>query len=151
MRLPDNPLMFCGREDDTNSIVSIIRHRRRRHRSARIALLGPGGIGKTAIALAVLHHADIRESFESRRHLVSCEAADSPDGLRREIALTLGLDVARGNTWSAKDVSDIEAILCLDGLESSMKDDAAATGSLLGELAGLPGLTIGLAILRNNH
>ena len=35
-----------------------------------VALIGPGGIGKTSIALAVLHHGRIKEQFGDDRDFI---------------------------------------------------------------------------------
>ncbi|KAF7328371.1 hypothetical protein MVEN_02552700 [Mycena venus] len=51
--LPPRPKIFHGRNSEVNHIVNIFNQE-----SPRIAILGAGGMGKTCLARAVLHHPD---------------------------------------------------------------------------------------------
>ncbi|KAI0289563.1 hypothetical protein BC826DRAFT_601922 [Russula brevipes] len=44
---------------------------------ARIAILGPGGYGKTTLANAVLTHPRTRQHFGNARYFVPCETVFS--------------------------------------------------------------------------
>ncbi|KAJ7817671.1 hypothetical protein B0H14DRAFT_3741639 [Mycena olivaceomarginata] len=58
-------LIFHGRESELDEVISALMQQ-----PARIAILGTGGIGKTALALATLHHPSIEQKYP-QRHFVS--------------------------------------------------------------------------------
>ena len=59
----------------------------------RVCILGPGGIGKTTVALSVLHHELVIKKFKEERFFVSCEAAATPDLFLDQLATCLELVV----------------------------------------------------------
>jgi hypothetical protein len=59
--------------------------------SPRVAILGGGGMGKTSLARAALHHPDISDKFENR-YFVSAESATNSVELAALIGLHLGLN-----------------------------------------------------------
>ncbi|KAJ7462871.1 hypothetical protein FB451DRAFT_1494902 [Mycena latifolia] len=61
--LPAKPKIFHGRESELKEIVDILQQE-----SPRIAILGAGGIGKTSLAKATLHHPDIASKYEQLCH-----------------------------------------------------------------------------------
>jgi predicted ATPase/DNA-binding winged helix-turn-helix (wHTH) protein len=82
-RLPARPIMMIGRE----TVVSDISDKLREERF--VTLLGPGGIGKTSIALAVGHA--VAESFDGKVHFVDLESLTDPRHVAEAIATSLGL------------------------------------------------------------
>src|SRR6266446_5927737 len=81
--LPMRPIMMIGRE----TVVGEVSHKLRNDRF--VTLLGPGGIGKTTIALAVGRAA--AEEFGGKVHFVDLESLTDPRHVAGAVATSLGL------------------------------------------------------------
>ena len=57
----------------------------------RVAILGPGSVGKTALAFAVLTHEEVVSRFGKSRYLIRCQSIMSRDALLVAIANSLSL------------------------------------------------------------
>ena len=69
-----------------------------------MAILGPGGIGKTSIALAILHDPLVKDLYGDCRCFMSCEATTTADAVVRALADALGLPLdERVSSESARD------------------------------------------------
>lgn len=98
-------------------------------RSVSIVLLGAGGIGKTVIALTLLHHTRITARFGTHRHFMRCDGlASSLDDFLGRLSEAIGarhlmdmgqllLHLSHSPPW----------ILMLDGIESIL--DPLARGA----------------------
>ncbi|KZV63938.1 hypothetical protein PENSPDRAFT_691216 [Peniophora sp. CONT] len=138
-----NPIIY-GREVEIETAVDMIQNKA----PARVAILGPGGIGKTSIALAVLHHEDIERLYEDWRCFLSCEATTTADAVVRALADALGLvmisdissETSRHHLISH--LKAISGIICLDNFETPLDSDRHAVEELLNEIAALPSITL---------
>ncbi|KAJ7871119.1 hypothetical protein B0H13DRAFT_2555641 [Mycena leptocephala] len=84
--LPASPKIFRGRDSELKDLIDSLLSD-----PARVAILGPGGMGKTTLAMAALHHPEIMEKY-NLRHFISCESANTCGDLVTNIGLHLGLE-----------------------------------------------------------
>ncbi|KAJ7725185.1 P-loop containing nucleoside triphosphate hydrolase protein, partial [Mycena metata] len=113
--LPSRPKIFHGRDSELKHILEVL------YKDApRIAILGGGGMGKTSLARAVLHHTDTCTKFE-HRFFVSAEAATTAVELAALIGLHLGLEPGKDLTKPVVRYFARQTGLCLlilDNLET---------------------------------
>ena len=115
------PQTFFGRDAELAQIIDMIFVNIESH-PARIAILGPGGYGKTTLANAVLTDDRIQGRYGAARYFIPCESTSSASTLLTELAKVLGISESTPDTlWfhiyatlSAKD-----SILCFDNFESA--------------------------------
>ncbi|KAJ7099029.1 hypothetical protein C8R43DRAFT_964197 [Mycena crocata] len=81
-----SPKIFHGRESELADIINLFGEK-----SPRIAILGPGGMGKTSLAKAALHHAQILAKFNQHRYFVACDSVSTKAELVSLIGVHLGL------------------------------------------------------------
>ncbi|KAJ6471732.1 P-loop containing nucleoside triphosphate hydrolase protein [Mycena vitilis] len=134
---PPRPKLFHGRQDEVDNIVAMLTAQD----PPRVAILGSGGIGKTALALSACHHPDVQAKFV-HRYFNSCESAFS----RADIvsALAAQLDISE-SAQTLKDVlqqlsSRVEpTLLVLDNLETTWEPSISRAGveELLTHLADI--------------
>ena len=146
------PQVFFGRDHELHTIIHLISSS---SFAARIAILEPGGVGKTALALAVLSHEEIVSRFGKSRYLVPCESVTSRDALFVAIANSLSL-FQHGHTFDNSSVVALEShvlsalrseecILCLDNFESPWDQPSPrkrAVEMLLADITALPSVTV---------
>src|SRR6202171_4615230 len=82
-RLPVRPLMMIGRETVVGEVSDKLRDER------FVTLLGPGGVGKTTIALAVGRA--VAEEFAGKGHFVDLESLTDPRHVAGAVATSLGV------------------------------------------------------------
>ncbi|KAJ7830480.1 P-loop containing nucleoside triphosphate hydrolase protein, partial [Mycena leptocephala] len=113
--LPSEPKIFYGRESELADTLRLF------HGGApRIAILGSGGMGKTSLSRAILHHTEITARYEQHRFFVACGSAANKVELAALIGAHLGLkpgkDLARPVVQYFS--SHPPSLLILDNLET---------------------------------
>ncbi|KAJ7844659.1 P-loop containing nucleoside triphosphate hydrolase protein [Mycena leptocephala] len=112
--LPSKPKIFYGRESELEDIVKMLNKD-----LPRIAILGAGGMGKTSLARAAVHHPNVTTKYE-HRFFITCDSTHNSIGIAAVIGAHLGLNSGRDLTkpvlryLSKKSPS----LLILDNLET---------------------------------
>ncbi|KAI0295136.1 hypothetical protein B0F90DRAFT_1927674 [Multifurca ochricompacta] len=148
---PVRPQVFFGRDAELKGVVNTICSSAS---PARVAILGPGGAGKTALAHAVLTHDQVISRFGDSRYLIPCESIQSRDALLVAIANSLAL-LQPGTASDSYPVGlesrvlsamgSEECILCLDDFESPWDQPGPsrkAVELLLADITGLSSVTV---------
>jgi Cdc6-like AAA superfamily ATPase len=86
----------------------------------RIAILGTGGMGKTSLARAVVHHAEISVKYAQHRYFVACDSAANKIELAALIGAHLGLKPGKDLTQAVFRyfTTGPSSLLVLDNLET---------------------------------
>lgn len=71
VEIPAPPANFHGRSEIVDAVGSMVSGAE--DERPNIALLGPGGIGKTSIGKAVINRDEVIEVFGQRRHWLPCD------------------------------------------------------------------------------
>ncbi|KAJ7234164.1 hypothetical protein B0H12DRAFT_1076399 [Mycena haematopus] len=122
--LPSKPKIFYGRETEVENIIKMLGQQ-----APRIAILGGGGMGKTSLARAVLHHLDTLTRFE-QRFFVSAESATTSVELAALIGLHIGLNPGKDLTRPVVQYFSRRSscLLILDNLETVWEPAQSRSG-----------------------
>lgn len=125
-QLPVPLTRLLGRESEVASVLELLRRRHVR----LVTLVGPGGIGKTRLAIEVAANAAME--YTGGTYFVSVSDADDPDMVLPLMASAVGLPPAAGDVHLilAQRFSQHATLVVLDTLER-MVDAAPAIAQLL--------------------
>ncbi|KAJ7123640.1 hypothetical protein C8R44DRAFT_784133 [Mycena epipterygia] len=112
--LPTKPKIFHGRESELTNIVDKLIQE-----PARIVILGAGGMGKTSLAKAALHHPNTTAKYE-HRFFVACDSATTSIELADLVGSHLGLKPQKDLTKPVVQyfAKGPPSLLILDNLET---------------------------------
>lgn len=111
MKLPNRLQRMVGRDDAITAVSDKL------VTSRFVTIAGPGGVGKTAVAVAIAH--DLLETFSDAAHFVDLAALSDPDLVITSILLMLGLPAQTDDPLPAllAHLRDKRMLLILDNCE----------------------------------
>ena len=129
--LPPRLTRLIGRADVVSDIVGRLSRRR------FITIIGPGGIGKTSVALAVAEQAAL--SYEDGICVVDCAPLLGTSFVARKLASTLGLGIAEDDPTRGlvAFLQDKRMLIILDCCERVIEAAAILVENLLKGAAGI--------------
>ncbi|KAG2035382.1 hypothetical protein BDR03DRAFT_1093158 [Suillus americanus] len=143
---PSRPAMLYGRDDLVAGLTDLVVN------DEHLALIGPGGMGKSSVAKAIINEPLVIEKFANRRFFVTYDGLD-PSTITLEIfmtrfARTLGIEIA--GTDPMRQISTFlrsaSALVVLDNAETF--EEASASSALgdippaIAEMANIPGIIL---------
>jgi DNA replication protein DnaC len=143
--LPPTPKIFHGRESELHDVVKILIQD-----SARIAILGPGGMGKTSLATAALYDPKVEAKY-SHRYFIPCQSSPTCGELVSTVAAHVGVE--KGPNLSklvAHYLSHVpRSLLILDNLETPWENSTSRgeVEEFLSLLADVPHLGLMVSVM----
>ncbi|KAJ6607576.1 hypothetical protein B0H10DRAFT_2071046 [Mycena sp. CBHHK59/15] len=143
--IPPQQPIFYGRQPFVDNIASLLAN----ENTSRVCITGPGGMGKTSVALAVIESTIINQIFPKKYQFwVPCVEAKSADLLRRilytQLRVTADSYDSLDTLINELDASQERRVLLLDNFETPWLSghDQDQVRDILGRLAKLPRIAL---------
>ncbi|KAJ7692507.1 P-loop containing nucleoside triphosphate hydrolase protein, partial [Mycena olivaceomarginata] len=146
--LPAAPKIFHGRDCEVQEVIELLTQD-----SPRIAILGPGGIGKTSLAQVALHHEDVVAKYPER-HFVPCHSSLTSSDLISTISTHIGFESAKSLKQILQYFSCSKlSLLVLDNFETLWEPASTRldTEELLAQLTSVPQLAVLITMRGAEH
>ncbi|KAJ7821494.1 P-loop containing nucleoside triphosphate hydrolase protein, partial [Mycena leptocephala] len=113
--LPSEPKIFHGRDSELSDILQFFSRE-----TPRVAILGAGGMGKTSLARAIIHHTEIAGRYDQHRFFIACDAAATQVELAALVGAHVGLKPGKDLTHPVIQhfARSPASLLILDNLET---------------------------------
>ncbi|KAJ7595989.1 hypothetical protein C8J56DRAFT_1043089 [Mycena floridula] len=142
--IPASITLFLGRDSEVEELVLLLTQVASDGKRARICILGPGGMGKTELAMKVVNHPEIQRCYHLKNLLfVACIQAPSAALLLD--TLYMSLNIKRDTHHTLNDILDElrssgPLILVLDNLETALyaNDATAEVEQILRDIEQIP-------------
>ena len=145
--IPANSSIFHGRDPLVAQLVRILTSKLDGGKRPRVCLLGPGGMGKTSTALAVMADSEMKKHFPGRHQIwVPCVKATSLSLFLDTLYSSLGTTQNSGDTLNdilfEINSSSEPLVLLLDNLETPWNVVRSETERILYEIDRIAHVTL---------
>ncbi|KAG0692361.1 hypothetical protein DFH29DRAFT_518023 [Suillus ampliporus] len=143
---PPRPSMFYGRQDLVAELTDLVVN------DEHIALIGPGGMGKSSLAKAILNEPHVTKKFGDRRFFVTYDGLDplsiTFETFMTHFAAALGIELAGADPKRqiSSFLRSASALVVLDNAETFEEADASSALSeippAIADIADIPGVIL---------
>ncbi|KAG2353195.1 hypothetical protein BDR07DRAFT_1434055, partial [Suillus spraguei] len=143
---PSRPSMFYGRDDLVAELTDLVIN------NEHLALIGPGGMGKSSLAKAIINESHVMNKFSDMRFFITYDGMDPStitlDTFMTRFAGALGIEIAGADP--VRQISTFlrsaSALIVLDNAETFEEASASSAlgeiPSFIAEIACIPGIVL---------